>query len=75
MAAETFRFLSPFDRVALWFYKQSVPFGHEGGVRIIERREYHIVAVTSFGLNALCRGTDFAYRVDRAEVLEWITSH
>src|SRR5215203_6202211 len=23
-----------------------------------------IVAVTSFGLNALCRGTDFAYRVD-----------
>lgn len=34
-----------------------------------------IVAVTSFGLNALCRGTDFAYRVDRAEVLEWINSH
>jgi Trypsin len=31
-----------------------------------------IVGVTSFGLNALCRGTDFAYRVDRAEVLEWI---
>lgn len=34
-----------------------------------------IVAVTSFGLNALCRGTDFAYRVDRAEVLDWINSH
>ena len=32
-----------------------------------------IVAVTSFGLNALCRGTDFAYRVDRQEVLDWIT--
>jgi len=31
-----------------------------------------IVAVTSFGLNALCRGTDFAYRVDRQEVLDWI---
>lgn len=31
-----------------------------------------IVAVTSFGLNALCRGTDFAYRVDQPEVLEWI---
>jgi hypothetical protein len=31
-----------------------------------------IVAVTSFGLNALCRGTDFAYRIDRAEVLAWI---
>jgi len=34
-----------------------------------------IVAVTSFGLNALCRGTDFGYRVDRAEVLDWINSH
>jgi hypothetical protein len=33
-----------------------------------------IVAVTSFGLNALCRGTDFAYRVDQAEVLAWIAS-
>jgi hypothetical protein len=31
-----------------------------------------IVAVTSFGLNALCRGTDFGYRVDRADVLNWI---
>ena len=34
-----------------------------------------IVAVTSFGLNALCRGTDFGYRVDRSEVLDWINSH
>jgi hypothetical protein len=33
-----------------------------------------IVAVTSFGLNALCRGTDFGYRVDRSEVLDWIRS-
>lgn len=33
-----------------------------------------IVAVTSFGLNSLCRGTDFAYRIDRAEVLRWINS-
>jgi hypothetical protein len=33
-----------------------------------------IVGVTSFGLNALCRGTDFAYRIDRAEVLAWINS-
>jgi hypothetical protein len=31
-----------------------------------------IVAVTSFGLNGLCRGTDFSYRIDRAEVLNWI---
>lgn len=34
-----------------------------------------IVAVTSFGLNALCRGTDFAYRVDQDAVLDWINSH
>lgn len=34
-----------------------------------------IVGVTSFGLNALCRGTDFAYRIDRPEVLQWINSH
>jgi hypothetical protein len=34
-----------------------------------------IVAVTSFGLNTICRGTDFAYRVDRQEVLDWIASH
>jgi len=33
-----------------------------------------IVAVTSFGLNALCRGTDFSYRIDRQEVLNWINS-
>ena len=34
-----------------------------------------IVAVTSFGLNALCRGTDFGYRVDRVDVLNWINSN
>lgn len=33
-----------------------------------------IVALTSFGLNALCRGTDFAYRLDRTEVLDWINA-
>jgi Trypsin len=33
-----------------------------------------IVGITSFGLNALCRGTDFAFRVDQPEVLEWIQS-
>jgi hypothetical protein len=25
-------------------------------------------------LNALCRGTDFAYRIDQPEVLAWIQS-
>lgn len=34
-----------------------------------------IVAVTSFGMNALCRGTDFAYRLDQVDVLNWINSH
>jgi hypothetical protein len=34
-----------------------------------------IVAVTSFGLNALCRGTDFGYRIDRVEVLDWINKN
>jgi secreted trypsin-like serine protease len=34
-----------------------------------------IVAVTSFGLNALCRGTDFSYRIDQQDVLNWINSH
>jgi hypothetical protein len=33
-----------------------------------------IVAVTSFGLNAYCRGTDFAYRTDTVAVQEWIAS-
>ena len=28
--------------------------------------------VTSFGLNELCRGSDFGYRIDRQEVLDWI---
>ncbi len=34
-----------------------------------------IVAVTSFGKNDICRGTDFGYRIDRQEVLDWINSH
>ena len=33
-----------------------------------------IVAVTSFGLNEWCRGTDFAYRTDTVAVQEWIES-
>lgn len=34
-----------------------------------------IVAVTSFGLNALCRGSDFAYRIDQEDVLLWLAEH
>jgi hypothetical protein len=33
-----------------------------------------IVGVTSFGLNQLCRGRDFACRIDRQEVLDWIAN-
>ena len=33
-----------------------------------------IVGVTSFGLNGLCRGTDFAFRTDTAAVQAWILS-
>jgi hypothetical protein len=31
-----------------------------------------IVGVTSFGLNAYCRGVDFAYRTDTTAVIKWI---
>jgi secreted trypsin-like serine protease len=33
-----------------------------------------IVGVTSYGLNEWCRGTDFAYRTDTADVYAWVTS-
>jgi secreted trypsin-like serine protease len=47
--------------------------GDSGGpVLLGDSRSNLIVAVTSFGLNALCRGTDFGYRIDRQEVLDWI---
>ena len=34
-----------------------------------------IVAVTSFGSNQLCRGTDYAYRIDQPAVLAWLADH
>ncbi len=34
-----------------------------------------IVGITSFGLNALCRGTDYSFRVDQPDVLEWIEGY
>ena len=33
-----------------------------------------IAAVTSFGQNGQCKGQDFSYRLDRPEVLSWITN-
>jgi hypothetical protein len=44
-------------------------FGDSGGPVLYQGE---IVGVTSFGLNANCKGVDFAYRVDRAEVQTWI---
>jgi hypothetical protein len=35
----------------------------------------HIVAVTSFNISGYCRGVGFAYRTDRAEVIEWILAN
>ena len=46
-------------------------FGDSGGPVFYSTTET-IVAVTSFGLNANCRGVDFAYRTDQAAVLAWI---
>lgn len=47
--------------------------GDSGGpVFLGDTQSNLIVAVTSFGLNAWCRGTDFSYRIDRQEVLDWI---
>ena len=47
--------------------------GDSGGPVFYPADSNQIVAVTSFGKsNAGCRGTDFAYRVDRGEVISWI---
>jgi hypothetical protein len=46
--------------------------GDSGGPVFYPAGSDQIVAVTAFGLNAYCRGTDFAYRVDRGVVLDWI---
>jgi len=46
--------------------------GDSGGPIFYPAGSNTIVAVTSFGLNALCRGVDFSYRVDRQEVQDWI---
>jgi len=49
--------------------------GDSGGpVFLGDARSNQIVGITSFGLNALCRGTDFAYRTDRAAVIDWIAN-
>jgi hypothetical protein len=46
--------------------------GDSGGPIFYPKGSNQIVAVTSFGMNANCRGVDFAYRLDRPAVLGWI---
>lgn len=48
--------------------------GDSGGPIFYPADSNTIVAVTSFGMNAYCRGVDFSYRVDRQEVQDWIWS-
>jgi hypothetical protein len=45
--------------------------GDSGGPIFFEGTRV-IAAVTSFGMNGQCKGLDFSYRLDRAEVLAWI---
>jgi hypothetical protein len=49
--------------------------GDSGGPVFYPATSDTMVALTSFGLNAWCRGTDFAYRLDRAAPLAWIDEH
>ncbi len=46
--------------------------GDSGGPVFYPSDTNPIVAVTSFGLNPWCRGTDFAFRTDTEAVLAWI---
>lgn len=48
--------------------------GDSGGPVFYPADTNVIVAVTSFGLNAWCRGTDFAFRVDTLAVHQWLQS-
>jgi hypothetical protein len=48
--------------------------GDSGGPVFYPENTNVIVGVTSFGLNAWCRGQDFAFRVDTAAVQNWIRS-
>ncbi len=46
--------------------------GDSGGPVFYPADTNVIVGVTSFGLNAWCRGTDFAFRIDTQAVQDWI---
>ena len=48
--------------------------GDSGGPVFYPADSNVVVAVTSFGLNAWCRGADFAYRTDTQAVHDWLQS-
>lgn len=49
--------------------------GDSGGPVFYPQNTNQIVAVTSFGKNATCRGDGYYYRTDRQEVIDWILAH
>jgi len=49
--------------------------GDSGGPVFYPQDTNQIVAVTSFGKNATCRGDGYYYRTDRQEVIDWILAH
>ena len=46
--------------------------GDSGGPVFWPKGSNQIVAVTSFGKNAKCRGDGYYYRTDRKAVIDWI---
>ncbi len=48
--------------------------GDSGGPVFYAADTWRIVAVTSFGKTADCRGDGFYYRLDREDVIDWILS-
>ena len=48
--------------------------GDSGGPLLYSNTDI-VTAVNSFGINDICRGTDYMYRTDRAPVIAFILSH
>jgi hypothetical protein len=49
--------------------------GDSGGPVFYPATSDQVVAVTSFGKNATCRGDGYYYRTDRQDVIDWILAH
>jgi hypothetical protein len=64
------------DRVSAEFLKEhgnkgGTCFGDSGGPNLLGGTNV-VLAVTSFGRNAICAGNGYSYRVDTAQALSWI---